>query len=193
MILQSSPHRKCQRSCVPLKAFLRLRLCSFHPTQTYFEQLHSTLIIIPMINTVSNPEEALNYPTEFLNSIIVPGLPPHKLELNIDVPIILTRNLNPPKLCIGTRLRVASLQKKRTSHNNRMRKRNTASQIHAKMHIFCVECQSDYIRWRDWSDRSPDLILMERARNTLRREIATCNPSPRSIQGLKIELQNESY
>ncbi|GBP16954.1 hypothetical protein EVAR_101972_1 [Eumeta japonica] len=58
------------------------------------------------INTVCNPNGVVNYPTEFLNSISVPGLPPHKLELKIDVPIILLRNLNPQKLCNGSRLRV---------------------------------------------------------------------------------------
>ncbi|GFS55860.1 ATP-dependent DNA helicase [Trichonephila clavipes] len=63
------------------------------------------------INTVCNPDEAVNYPTEFLNSISVPGLPPHKLELKIGLPFILLRNLNPPKLCNDTRLRVVSLQK----------------------------------------------------------------------------------
>ncbi|GFU04677.1 ATP-dependent DNA helicase [Trichonephila clavipes] len=61
------------------------------------------------INTVCNPDEAVNYPTEFLNSISVPGLSPHKLELKIGVPFTLLRNLNPPKLCNGTRLRAESL------------------------------------------------------------------------------------
>ncbi|GFT97319.1 uncharacterized protein TNCV_2899141 [Trichonephila clavipes] len=63
------------------------------------------------INTVRNLEEAVNYPTEFLNSISVSGLPPHKLEIKIGVPFILLHNSNPPKLCNGTRLRVVSLQK----------------------------------------------------------------------------------
>ncbi|GFV01037.1 ATP-dependent DNA helicase [Trichonephila clavipes] len=63
------------------------------------------------INTVCNPDEAVNYPSEFLNSISVPGLPPHKLELKIGVPFILLRNLNPPIFCNGTRLRVVTLQK----------------------------------------------------------------------------------
>ncbi|GFW36896.1 ATP-dependent DNA helicase [Trichonephila clavipes] len=63
------------------------------------------------INTVRYPDEAVNYPTEFLNSISVPGLPPHKLKLKIGVLFILLRNLNLPKFCNGTRLRVVSLQK----------------------------------------------------------------------------------
>ncbi|GFV80807.1 ATP-dependent DNA helicase [Trichonephila clavipes] len=78
------------------------------------------------INAVCNPDEAVNYPTEFLNSISVPGLPSHKLEIKIGVPFILLRNLNPPKLCNGTSLRVVSLQKKkryRRSYNIRMRKK----------------------------------------------------------------------
>ncbi|GFT18620.1 ATP-dependent DNA helicase [Trichonephila clavipes] len=64
------------------------------------------------INTVCNPDEVVNYPTEFLNSISVPGLPPHKLELKICVPFILLRNLNPPKLCNGTRAVSSVIAKK---------------------------------------------------------------------------------
>ncbi|KAI3725247.1 hypothetical protein L1987_65028 [Smallanthus sonchifolius] len=45
------------------------------------------------------------YPIEFLNSLTVSGLSPHKLRLKIGCPIILLRNIDPSHgLCNGTRL-----------------------------------------------------------------------------------------
>lgn len=61
------------------------------------------------IDTVMEQEEAAKYPTEFVNSLNLPGLPPHVLKLKIGVPIILLRNINPPRLCNGTRLTVKKL------------------------------------------------------------------------------------
>jgi len=61
------------------------------------------------VDTVMNQDEVVNYPTEFLNSLDLPGMPPHILTLKIGVPIILLRNINPPRLCNGTRLAVKNM------------------------------------------------------------------------------------
>lgn len=74
------------------------------------EKLPGQITTYKSIDTVINPDEAINYPTEFLNSLDVPGMPPHCLNLKIGSCIILLRNINAPKLCNGTRLSVKNLQ-----------------------------------------------------------------------------------
>lgn len=44
-----------------------------------------------------------------MNSLNLPGFPTHVLELKVGVPIILMRNINPPKLVNGTRLIIQKL------------------------------------------------------------------------------------
>lgn len=56
-------------------------------------------------------EESTNYPVEFLESLSASGLPAHKVKLKVGVPIMLLRNLSPPKFCYGTRLKVTTLQR----------------------------------------------------------------------------------
>ena len=59
-----------------------------------------------------DPNDAVNYPTEFLNSLTLSGMPPHQLILKPGTIVMLMRNLAPKKgLCNGTRLMVKSLQR----------------------------------------------------------------------------------
>ncbi|XP_054274451.1 uncharacterized protein LOC128994153 [Macrosteles quadrilineatus] len=56
------------------------------------------------------PDGALKFPTEFLNSIEISDLPPHELRLKNNVVIMLLRNLDVTEgLCNGTRLIVTEL------------------------------------------------------------------------------------
>ncbi|VVC45795.1 DNA helicase Pif1-like, partial [Cinara cedri] len=56
--------------------------------------------IFPDVHTqVCDDSEAVNFPTECLNSLDLPGMPPHNLQLKVGSAIILLRNLNPTRLC----------------------------------------------------------------------------------------------
>jgi len=61
------------------------------------------------VNTVINPDDVVNCPTEFLISLELPELPPHNLLLNIGSVMIMLRNINQPRLCNGRRLTVKRL------------------------------------------------------------------------------------
>ena len=74
-----------------------------HPGQTY------PLFSADSID--SDSYDASLYPIEFLNSLSVPGLPPHVLNLKIGAPIILLRTIDIHSgLCNGTRLIVENIQ-----------------------------------------------------------------------------------
>ncbi|XP_031632403.1 uncharacterized protein LOC116346472, partial [Contarinia nasturtii] len=61
------------------------------------------------IDTVTNECESVNYPIEFLNSLEPIGMPPHVLSLKTGATLMIIRNLDPPKLCNGTRVAIKSL------------------------------------------------------------------------------------
>ncbi|CAF1021035.1 unnamed protein product [Adineta steineri] len=61
------------------------------------------------IDTTTNVDVAVRYPTEFLNSLEPSGMPTHNLQLKIGSSIMLLRNLDAPRLCNGTRLCVKTL------------------------------------------------------------------------------------
>jgi ATP-dependent DNA helicase PIF1 len=57
------------------------------------------------VDSVEDTEVANTYPSEFLNTLEVSGMPSHKLPLKIGTPAMLLHNLNPlTGLCNGTRL-----------------------------------------------------------------------------------------
>ncbi|CAG9768324.1 unnamed protein product [Ceutorhynchus assimilis] len=51
------------------------------------------------VDSVLQDDNAVHYPSEILNTLNPPGFPAHQLILKIGTPIMLLRNLNPPKLC----------------------------------------------------------------------------------------------
>ncbi|XP_042895116.2 ATP-dependent DNA helicase PIF1-like [Parasteatoda tepidariorum] len=62
------------------------------------KKLPGALEIYKSIDAVMEIDQVVNYPTEFLNSLEPPGVPAHKLELKIEAPIMLFRNLDPRAL-----------------------------------------------------------------------------------------------
>ncbi|KAF0702191.1 hypothetical protein AaE_016068 [Aphanomyces astaci] len=55
-------------------------------------------------------DTAVEFPSEFLNSINISGLLPHKLEFKVGYPVMLLRNICPSQgLCNGTRLRIVKV------------------------------------------------------------------------------------
>ena len=53
--------------------------------------------------------ESVNYSVEYLNTLEPCGMPPHKLILKKGMPVMLIRNVAPPRLVNGTRLKVKRL------------------------------------------------------------------------------------
>jgi ATP-dependent DNA helicase PIF1 len=69
------------------------------------------LVLYKSIDTFCDATEAVNYPTEFLNSLDLPGMPPDNLQLKVGSLVILLHNLYPLRLCNDTRLVIKKLMK----------------------------------------------------------------------------------
>ena len=54
-------------------------------------------------------EETVSYPVELLNSLELSGMPPHLFKLKLSVPIMILRNMEPPKTTNGTRCIITHL------------------------------------------------------------------------------------
>ena len=75
--------------------------CNIGPKNSVVDAINASLLAevggeaktYQSVDTVCDPEEAVAFPTEFLNSLNVSGLPPHQLELRVGAPIMLLRNL----------------------------------------------------------------------------------------------------
>ncbi|GFX12708.1 ATP-dependent DNA helicase [Trichonephila clavipes] len=82
--------------------FTRNTCVGFCPTFTIQGQIcHTIGSLLPTTYTQPKflPDDTTSYPVEFLNSLELSGVPSHKLELKVGVPVLLMRNLDAPKLC----------------------------------------------------------------------------------------------
>ncbi|XP_069191617.1 uncharacterized protein [Procambarus clarkii] len=52
-------------------------------------KIQSEVVTYKSVDTVGKADEAVNYPTKFLNSLDLPGIPPLVLQLKRGVPIIM--------------------------------------------------------------------------------------------------------
>ena len=76
---------------------------------TLVEQLPGECIQYKSLDSVPDESQAVEFPTEFLNSLEVSGLPPHLLLLKVGAPIIILRSLDPPRVTNGTRCVITKL------------------------------------------------------------------------------------
>jgi PIF1 helicase. len=63
------------------------------------------------LDTIIDAEKSTLYPSEFLNSLELSGIPSHKLQLNLNVPVMLMRNLDALRLCNGSSRRITQVGK----------------------------------------------------------------------------------
>ena len=67
------------------------------------QKIPGSSMVYLSIDTAVTDEESTHYPTEFLNSIELAGLPSHKLSIKVGMPVMVMRSLTPPRIMNGTR------------------------------------------------------------------------------------------
>ena len=70
---------------------------------TLVEQLPGECIQYKSLDSVPDESQAVEFPTEFLNSLEISGLLPHLLSLKVGTPIIILHSLDPPRVTNGSR------------------------------------------------------------------------------------------
>jgi hypothetical protein len=94
------------------KSFLAAKNADFNDFNFKIQKfLPGELLSYKSIDTVCDATEAVNYHTAFLNSVDLPGMPSHHLQLKVRYLNILLRNLNSLRLYNDTRLIVKNLMK----------------------------------------------------------------------------------
>jgi ATP-dependent DNA helicase PIF1 len=96
--------------------WLRDRIILAAKNEDLHEIMNQILAILPgvvteykSIDTVLHADEFVSFPPELLNSLDSAGMPTYRLLLKVGSPIILLRNIDPPKFCNGTRLCVKQM------------------------------------------------------------------------------------
>ena len=64
------------------------------------QQLPGETTSYKSVDTVKDVNKAVQYPSEFLNSLESPGMQPHNLVFKVGSAIMLLRNLDAPRLCV---------------------------------------------------------------------------------------------
>ena len=74
------------------------------------QRMHGTVHTYLSADSIVYDAQRSKFPTEFLNGINdISGMPPHELNLKVGMPVILLKNMRPPKHCNGTRYTIQSV------------------------------------------------------------------------------------
>jgi len=72
-------------------------------------KIAGVLMTYKSVDSVTNQDEVVNYPTQFLNSLELSRLSPRNMKLKVGSVIIILRNINQLRICNGTRFAAKKL------------------------------------------------------------------------------------